>query len=759
MNDLAAVMKFLRYLPLFISLPTFSVAEPEPHREPGYQKRIDAFYSDPARATEYLRPQYHFTPIAGGFNDPNGLAYFQGKWRYFYQHSGWGYAVSDDLVHYEHRIPAARPDELGQIWSGGGLVDDQNVSGLFGEEGGYLGYFTYKNDREGGRQSQAILYSADGEEFRKYEGNPVVPQLRHIEGQPDDPKFRDPKVFWHEPTERYVMVVAGGLLRFFSSENLIDWQFESVNEDINTECPDLFQLPVDGNEDNLVWVMNGGGVFYMLGEFDGKKFTPTTEQLPVGGGRDYYASQTFENSPNGRRIMSTWAFSWANQGWPGRPGGAMTLPTELSLVTTDDGVRLAQKPIDELETLRGEPIEDGAKVNDSDATLITRTNTAELKVTIRPDDAKKAGLHVFTGPNGERTVIGYDVERGEVYIDTSECGYPLGNMWSKVHRVKAPLKDGAIDLHVFLDWGMVEIFANDGLAYVIGLTAPQAGSDRISAFAEGGTADIQIKGWHLDGIWRDEEKTPEKTLSIRMMPAINAPMGEVTALMAAVYPEGSAAVEWESSDSSVVAVQSDFKHSQRGNLTPNDYGRATVTARVKGTDLTASSLVLVQDPSKFRTNVKARPLTKDWLYVGEGLLCDSQKRQLLYATKREPQKVSASVHFRSEAKAGLMLHGMGRTHDNGYFVELDSAKDTVRFYRQKGREVEVFGDYEVALGVGETYTITAHTSGRDPFTARIELDGKTLGHFKDLKPQVHWAYENGIFSQDGEVVFNDFVIE
>ena len=732
---------------------------PKAHSEPRYQAQIDAFEADSTRATEYLRPQYHFTPIAGFFNDPNGLAWFDGRWEYFYQHNGWGHAVSDDLVFWEHRIPVARPDRKGHIWSGGGVVDHKDVTGLFDGKPGYVGFFTYKNDREGNRQSQAIVYSRDGETFYKYAKNPVVPQLRHIEGQPDDPKFRDPKVFWHEPTQRWVMCVAGGLVRFFSSENLIDWKFESVNEDINTECPDLFQLAVDGDPSKKEWVLNGGGTFYQLGDFDGKKFTPKGNRLPISGGRDYYASQTFENTPGGRRIMSTWFFNWSNKGWPGRRGGTMTLPVELSLKSTPEGPRLMQTPVKELQKLREETQSFQTKATNSAEELPFATQAAEIEVSLKPKDAKKAGLHVFTGPQGDHTIIGYDAERGDLFMDASNCAYPIGNMWQRVHRIPVKLSaEGTLDLRIFLDWGAIEVFANGGLAYVNGLTAPQAASDGVKFFAEGGSASANLTVHSLKSIWRTEEDAAKGKTSVRMTPTINAPMGRDTVLSARTWPLSKApGFQWKSADESIVSVNADPSNGEQALLTPKGFGRAKVTVTHPG-GATAESLVLVQDPTKFRSNVEIKPLTSDWLFTGEGLQCDSNKRQFLYLAKQSPKVLETTITFQKDGKAGLLIHGLGRGGD-GHLVEIDSKKDQVRVLTRKGRKENVFATEELKVEPGQPLKVRAQLSGRDPFSAKITINDQEVGTYPDQKPLVHWASDFGFFSQKGTITFNDFQLK
>lgn len=488
-----------------------SVATPADVR---YQRMIDEFDADPNRGAEPLRPQYHFTPIDGWFNDPNGLCYFRDRWHLFYQHggNGWGHAISDDLLHWSHRVPAARPDARGAIWSGSGVVDRDNTSGLFDElPGGYVGIFSYMNPREGRRQSQALIYSDDGETFRKYAGNPVIPQLRFIAGQPDTPKFRDPKVFWHAPTNRWVMAVAGGHLRIFSSPNLIDWTLESVDESINTECPDLFQLPVDGDDEDKRWVLTLSGTNYYLGEFDGRRFMPTSERIRLTGGSNTYASQSFSHAPDGRLVYCNWmkAFDLEKR-WPGRRGGSMGLLTRLELRATGDGMRLFQNPIREYERLRGEPVRVDPRPVDGTVRLPVSSRQAEIQVTFDPGTSDRFGVRLFSDGEDHDATIGYDVASGQLYGDRSRCGYTQAENFPLRKSVDVGrLANGEVKLRIFIDHSTLEVFANDGEMMFAFLVGPEAGKDGIELFAEGGTTQLR-RGvmYPMRSIWRDEGGDP-----------------------------------------------------------------------------------------------------------------------------------------------------------------------------------------------------------------------------------------------------------
>ncbi|MGH7978568.1 MAG: glycoside hydrolase family 32 protein, partial [Limisphaerales bacterium] len=242
--------------------------------------------------TEPFRPQFHFTPDKNWMNDPNGLVYYAGEYHLFYQynpfgdtwgHMSWGHAVSLDMVHWKHLPLALAEADNVMIFSGSAVVDWHNTSG-FGKNGQppmvaiYAGNYTNKP-----LQNENIAYSNDrGRTWTKYSGNPVIDI-----GSKD---FRDPKVFWYEPTKRWIMVVALSVehkISIYDSQNLKQWTHLSDFGPAGStsgvwECPDLFSLPVNGDANQIKWVLivsvgsgapaGGTGVQYFVGNFDGTNF-------------------------------------------------------------------------------------------------------------------------------------------------------------------------------------------------------------------------------------------------------------------------------------------------------------------------------------------------------------------------------------------------------------------------------------------------------------------------------------------------------
>ncbi len=478
-----------------------------------YAALIQRFNADPAHYTEPYRPQFHFTPIEGWQNDPNGLVFFEGQWHLFYQHGvwGWGHAVSSDLVHWQHRLPAITPDEMGAVFSGSAVVDENDTSGFFGGKPGLVCLYTYNNPAEENRQSIALAYSPDGVSFTKYLKNPVIPQLRHQPDQPDDPNFRDPKVFWYEPTKRWIMAVAGGTLRFYSSPNLRDWTFESSNADITTECPDFFNLPLEGFPGASKWVLSGAGAWYRLGTFDGHRFTPETDQLRFNYGRDFYAAQTWNNAPGGRRLMLAWMYDFTYSAWPTSPwgGGGMTMPYELKLRPTDAGPRIFSNPIPEMATLRGPGMDLGAKSVAAGEQPLTGAQGNAFEIEAEFDISSMATRFGFKFPQDGpgQVIVGYNVAAKTLFVDRRDSGHEEIPHFPDIFQAPLPPLNQRVKLSIYLDASSVEVFGNDGEAVITADILPDPQHDGIRIFSEGGAARlISLKVYPLQSVWRNPVK-------------------------------------------------------------------------------------------------------------------------------------------------------------------------------------------------------------------------------------------------------------
>ena len=295
------------------------------------------------------RPRFHFTSRRGWLNDPNGLVWNKGEYHLFYQHNPygwdwgnmhWGHARSRDLIHWEELPIALYPHKYGDwAFSGSAVVDAKNTSG-FGSVDRPAMVAAYTSTGRG----ECIVWSVDGgRTWAEFAGNPVV---KH--------NGRDPRLFWHEPTRRWIMAVyeeGDGKTRaiaFHSSPDLKAWTRESQIDGFY-ECPDLFELPVKGsNPPRSLWVLSAADGQYRLGQFDGHRFTPETPKLTLWHG-DFYAAQTFSDTPDGRRIQIGWS---RGIDFPGMPfNQQMTVPCELTLRATAEGPRLCAEPVAEFTRL------------------------------------------------------------------------------------------------------------------------------------------------------------------------------------------------------------------------------------------------------------------------------------------------------------------------------------------------------------------------------------------------------------------------
>jgi sucrose-6-phosphate hydrolase SacC (GH32 family) len=448
---------------------------------------------------EPLRPQFHFSSQRGWNNDPNGLVFYRGEYHLFYQHNPygwgwgnmhWGHAVSRDLVHWEEIGDALAPDALGPMFSGSAVVDWKNSSGL-GRDGQPPQVLIYT--AAGSPTVQCIAASADGRHYAKFPGNPVVPEITGGN--------RDPKVYWHAPTGKWVMALYVGLpgkdnqgdkkhrpidehtIHFLTSPNLKDWTVASHIEGFH-ECPDYFELPVDGDATNKKWVLTAANSDYMLGQFDGTKFTPETEKLKGQRGRGYYAAQTFADLPaaDGRRIQ----IGWLQAPSPGMPfNQCMSIPLELTLRSTAAGPRLAWQPVKELEALRGKALRRGPlTLAEGGANPLAKAGgeLLELRAEFAPGAAAEVAFTVRGVP------IVYDVKAEEIVVNN--------------HRAPAPLRDGRQRLIVYADRTALEVFASDGLTYVPMPLIPKAEERSVAVAVKGGAARFGgLEVYELKSIW------------------------------------------------------------------------------------------------------------------------------------------------------------------------------------------------------------------------------------------------------------------
>jgi len=449
---------------------------------------------------EKHRPQFHFSSRRGWNNDPNGLVYYQGTYQLFYQHNPygwnwgnmhWGHAASSDLVHWTELPDALSPDELGMMFSGSAVVDWHNTAGFQrGSEKPIVVFYTAaggENPASQGRPfTQCIAFSTDGgQTFAKYAGNPVIP---HLEGA-----NRDPKVIWHEPTGSWVMALYLGerdeahYHALFASSDLRAWTklSEVVMSEGGGECPDLFELPVDGDHANRKWVFSQASGHYGIGSFDGETFTLEVGPLRWQGSESVaYAAQTFSDvlPEDGRRIQ----IAWLTQELPGMPfNQMMTFPVELTLRTTGEGPRLFVNPVKEIELLHDKrhAWENETLAGDTNLLAGLSGDLFHLRAELEIGDAQEVGFVMRGVP------VLYHAAEQEV-----TCGHAFGAL--------RPV-EGKICLEVLADRASVELFGNGGETYLIAGMIPPDDNTSLELVGKGGTATVKsLEVYELCSAWR-----------------------------------------------------------------------------------------------------------------------------------------------------------------------------------------------------------------------------------------------------------------
>ena len=475
---------------------------------------------------ELHRPQFHFSPRHSWMNDPNGLVYYRGEYHLFFQHTpgfmnhaanSWGHAVSTDLVHWRELDTAIAPDEYGFIWSGSAVVDTDNSAGLAGGGEQALvavyttgGFGAPRPDQPGATPCvQAIAYSTDrGRTFRSYAGNPVLGHVRA--------NNRDPKVIRHAPTGQWIMALFldGNDFALYGSPDLKRWRHLGDLEVADTrECPDLFELPVDGDPGDTRWVFWGAAGAYRLGRFDGTAFTPETPALRSELGANGYAAQTWSDVPSedGRRIQ----ISWLRRGhFPAMPfNGQMSFPVELTLRTTPEGVRLCRQPVRELEmlhrrTLRWDDHRLRPGLNRHDLYHVHgpgwQSRLATEYRNLAPDTTWDLfHLEAVIDP-GDAAAFGIIIRGHDLRYDCAAARFTwLG------HTIPAPRDgDGCLRLQLLVDRTSLELFADGGLVSASFCFLPAACDMPLELYADGGSVRLVSLAIHeLNSAWPQAHAT------------------------------------------------------------------------------------------------------------------------------------------------------------------------------------------------------------------------------------------------------------
>lgn len=462
---------------------------------------------------ETYRPQYHFTPRGRWIGDPCGLCRDNGTYLAY----SWGGAKSTDLVHWQemnqHAIKGMPPRHA--CFTGSVVKDHDNTAG-FGP-GALVAVFT-EFDEDSKKQMQSIAFSLDGgETFNWYDQNPVLDIW--------STEFRDPTVIWMPEKKEWVMLVAKALNKkvgIYTSKDLKNWEFASDfgpmgDVEKSWECPDMFEVAVDGDPDNRKWVMlvsvNWAREQYFVGDFDGTTFIPDkpySEPLYVDEGLDYYASRVFQNfdTPEHHPVTIGWVNTWdyAQQAPTTYGKGIWSIPRRYALETTPDGLRLVQTPWEGLEELRGKEIKRSLVLNPGLTPLkevSALDNTYELDLTLTPGSSNApVGVWLCQG-DGRKVSLTYDPASETLFLDRMNTSAEPIAKFPRASHCKVAMREGKVSLRIFVDKSTVEVFADGGRQVMSLLTYAAPGQSGVSLFSADRGAKASLKAWPLKSIWHD----------------------------------------------------------------------------------------------------------------------------------------------------------------------------------------------------------------------------------------------------------------
>lgn len=456
------------------------------------------------------RPQVHYAPPTGFMNDPNGLVFFDGEYHLYYQYNPfaptmgnvhWGHAVSRDLLNWQTLPTALFQTAAGQAFSGSAVVDQHNTSQLFhGKEGGLVAVYTRVSEV---LQTQEIAASADrGRTFSEYSGNPVL--------DIGSSQFRDPKVFWYAPDQRWVMVVVESRshrVLFYGSTDLKAWTKLGEFADtgvlgIDYECPDLIRMPVDSGGERWVLILSlnpgaplgGSTVQYFVGNFDGQQFSAEDRVTRLMDfGKDFYAFQSFSGhsgAPVGLAWLSNWQYANEVPASPSR--GMMTLPRSVGLRRVGNDWRLVQRFVD-LAPLANQVLAEGARPSGSGILVTAALPKGEaIEVLLRVEVQQGAVFTVrFANEAGETLDAGFDGGPfGGLFIDRhGALGFQQRYFVDRFSYAVLP-DTRSMDIHLVVDRASLELLADEGTAAGTALHYAAAPFERISLLAEGGEATL-----------------------------------------------------------------------------------------------------------------------------------------------------------------------------------------------------------------------------------------------------------------------------
>jgi fructan beta-fructosidase len=380
-------------------------------------------------------------------NDINGLWHWDGVYYMTYQTTptsadfninecSIGFATSRDMLRWEQQQVLLRPNRHGVPGSGSTVVDVDNTSGLKNSENP-----VFVSLYSGTTSGVCVIYSNDlGRNWEDYSGNPVI----------SSPEFdpRDPHVFWHGQTHRWVMAIYGpgiGNTSLYVSADLKTWNHTSTVRGLGNECPDLFELNVDGDPSRAKWVLMKADGQYRIGDFDGTAFIADSDEIHDSTvGPHFYAAQTFfrDTFLDGRLIQIGWMGTWSGSLDSSPWNQNATFPVELKLIARVDGIRLVRNPIREIESLHRSSIEWSAQKIVRGQDILSGIDSKSY-VLIAEFDLARTDANRITFLLAGKTVC-YDLS------DRTLMGKTL-----------LPVEN-RLEIRILVDWSQLEVFGNDG---------------------------------------------------------------------------------------------------------------------------------------------------------------------------------------------------------------------------------------------------------------------------------------------------------
>ena len=717
-------------LPVTKDLQTYTLTVRNGDAKVLYRVRVHRQQPDEVYYNEDYRGQYHYSVKDGWANDPNGMVYFNGEYHLFYQYYDsdkwgpmhWAHATSTDLITWEEHPIEFYPDEYGTMYSGCAVIADHETAPEVFAEGEEGIFFFITANGTNGADGQRIIgaYSKDGKTFQKYDEGKVLLDWK------DDPlyntAFRDPKVFRYEG--KWFMVVAGGPLRIYSSDDLINWETESTYPELNTECPDLYPIEVtneNGEKTGEVkWVLDRGGRKYKIGDFkqvNGKwTYIPEEQYASTNAngmgnedndgimnfGMDSYAAMTYYQGDFGTadkfighdiiaiNWMNTWDSSFCNT-IPDVNGntvfnGTFNLQLKLGVTKDSEGnYYLTQTPIKEYNDLRDTEnavVLENATINENNELLSDFSGDSyEIVANLRPDaNSTEVGFKVRTGDNQE-TVIKYDIANNLLTMDRTKSGILILNDERININSQAVTRnaDGSIDLHIYVDRSSVEVFTKDyTVAGAMQIFASPV-SQGLSVYSKGGNTTGTITVYPLKSIWTDKI-TPTSPIAVGLdKTSFNGYVGDEFTLNGWVSPsEVSQDIVYSVDNDSVVSLVQD---GNKATITALSSGTAIVTA-ASATDPSVKKECVVQvRENNFKTNLSDfTAVSGNWYIDGESYYGSHSDNAFLFANKLDTDEFKYEIDATYETGILNFIFQSQTTNvwDGCYALQLNG--NTVRLF-------------------------------------------------------------------------------